>query len=175
MFSNEPVKFNCGCPQCPHVKETIPKSSLGYNSNNKYSDFPPLMSDGRALVASWQPESIINAELIETNKIKSNWEYRQYLQKNAKQIIEYNYYESANDAGYYKRPIDVPSIQSNSVKGIDKKPYLYTSEFDNARPFGYASSDLKEMYLTREQLQARQISPFITQDQLLEKISKKTA
>ena len=170
MFSNSPVNINCGCP---FVKETIPASSLGYNTNNKYSKFPPLMSDGRSIVASWQPESIINAELIETNNLKSNWEYRQYLQKNAKQIMEYNFHESANDTGYYKRPIDVPSIQSNSVKGLDKTPFLYGSALDNSKPFGYASSDLKEIYLTREQLEARQISPVVTQDKLLEKISKK--
>ena len=170
MFTNEPVKFNCGCHP---MKETIPSSALGYHTNNKYSNFPPLMSDGRAVISSWQPESIINAELIETNNIKSNWEYRQYLQKNAKQLMEYNYYESANDAGYYKRPIDLPSIQSNSVKGINNKPFLYGSSLDNTKPFGYASSDLKEMYLTREQLEARQISPVITQDKLLEKISNK--
>jgi hypothetical protein len=170
MFSNEPVKFNCGCS----IKETIPPSSLGYNTNNKYATFPPLMSDGRACITSWQPESIINAKIIETNKIKSNWEYRQYLQKNAKQIMEYNFYESANDTGYYKHPIVAPSIQSNSVKGLDKTPFLYESNLDNAKPFGYASSDLKQLYLSREQLEARQISPVITQDKLLEKMSNKS-
>jgi hypothetical protein len=171
MFSNAPVKVNCGCHP---IKETIPASSLGYHTNNKYANFPPLMSDGRAIIASWQPESTINAELIETNNIKSNWEYRQYLQKNAKQIMEYNYQESANDVGYYKRPIDVPSIQSNIVKGVNHTPFLYGSALDNSKPFGYASSDLKNMYLSREQLEARQISPVITQDKLLEKMSRNT-
>jgi len=168
MFSNSPVNINCGCP---FVKESIPSSSLGYNTNNKYSKFPPLMSDGRSVVASWQPESIINAELIETNKIKSNWEYRQYLQKNAKQIMEYNFHESATDVGYYKRHIDIPSIQSNVVNGPHKMPYMFTSGLDNTKPFGYASSDLKQMYLSREQLEARKISPAITQDKLLGKMS----
>jgi len=170
MFSNSSVNINCGCP---FVKETIPASSLGYHTNNKYSNFPPLMSDGRAIVASWQPESIINAELIETNKIKSNWEYRQYLQKNAKQIMEYNFHESANDTGYYKRPIDVPSIQSNVVNGPHKAPYLFTSGLDSTKPFGYASSDLKEMYLSREQLESRKISPVITQDKLLGQMTQR--
>jgi hypothetical protein len=169
MLSSSYVNINCGCP---FVKETIPASSLGYNSNNKYSNFPPLMSDGRAIVASWQPESIINAELIETNNIKSNWEYRQYLQKNAKQIIEYNFREAATDVGYYKRPIDVPSIKSNLVTGPHKTPYLYDSNLDNTKPFGYTSSDLKEMYLSREQLESRKISPVITQDKLLGKMSQ---
>jgi hypothetical protein len=170
MFSNSSVNINCGCP---FVKETIPASSLGYHTNNKYSNFPPLMSDGRAIIASWQSESIINAELIETNKIKSNWEYRQYLQKNAKQIMEYNFHESANDTGYYKRPIDVPSIQSNVVNSPHKAPYLFTSGLDSTKPFGYASSDLKEMYLSREQLESRKISPVITQDKLLGQMTQR--
>jgi hypothetical protein len=168
MFSNLPVNSKCGCPI---IKETLPHSSLGYRTNNKYPEFPPLMSDGRAVYGSWQPESTINADLIQSNGIKSNWEYRQYLQKNAKTIIEYNFQESCNDVGYFKRPIDIPSIQSNVVNGQQKSPYLYSSATDNSKPFGYSSSDLKELYLSREQLESRKISPVVTQDRLLETMS----
>jgi hypothetical protein len=55
----------------PIIKETIPLSSRGYHTNNKYPEFPPLMSDGRSVVASWQPEATINADLIQSNNIKS--------------------------------------------------------------------------------------------------------
>ena len=48
----------------PSNKETVPESSLGYHANNQYDNFPPLMSDGRALVASWQPEAVANKQLI---------------------------------------------------------------------------------------------------------------
>lgn len=168
MFSNPPVTTKCGCAS---IKESIPASALGYHTNNKYPQFPPLMSDGRAVTGSWQPESTINADLIQTNGIKSNWEYRQYLQKNAKQIMEYNYHESANDVGYFKRPIDIPSIQSNVVHGIRKTPHQFTSAMDNSKPFGYSSGDLKDVYLSREQLESRKISPVVTQDKLLEKMS----
>jgi hypothetical protein len=162
MFSNS---LNKGEPlHCayPIIKETVPRSSLGYNTNNKYPEFPPLMSDGRSVTATWQPESTINADLIQSNGIKSNWQYRKYLTQNAREIMEYNFKESSNDVGYYKRPLDIPSIQSNLVEGIRQQPYVYLSTLDNAKPLGYASSDLKETYLTREQLNARKISPIVS-------------
>ena len=59
----------------PPYAEGIPKSSLGYKANNQYRDFPPLMSDGRALIASYQPEAVINNQLLKETGIKTNWEY----------------------------------------------------------------------------------------------------
>ena len=164
--SIQPEDLRCAYPV---IKETVPRSSLGYNTNNKYPEFPPLMSDGRSITASWQPEAIINADLIQSNNIQSNWQYRKYLTQNAAQIMEYNFRESSNDNGYYKRPIDIPSIQSNMVSGITTMPYQYTSVLDETRPIGYASSDLKQLYLSREQLEARKISPVITQEELLKR------
>lgn len=168
MYSNQPENIRSAYPI---IKETIPRSSLGYNTNNKYPEFPPLMSDGRAVISSWQPESVINKELMESNNIKSNWQYRQYLTHNSQQLMEYNFRESANDVGYTKRAGDIPSIQSNSANGLKSSPYLYSSVLDETKPFGHSTSDLKTLYLTREQLEARKISPIITQDKLLEKKS----
>lgn len=168
MYSNQPENIRSAYPI---IKETLPRSSLGYNTNNKYPEFPPLMSDGRAVFGSWQPESVINADLIESNNIKSNWQYRQYLTHNSQQIMEYNFREASNDVGYFKRHMDIPSIQPNNAKGLTSSPYLYSSVLDETKPFGHSTSDLKTMYLTREQLEARKISPVITQDKLLEKNS----
>ena len=163
MYFFQPEKLECAYPV---IKETIPKSSLGYSSNNKYPEFPPLMSDGRAISGSWQPESTENANLIESNNIKSNWEYRRYLTKNSKDILEYNFRESCNDVGYFKRPIDLPSIQSNVVNGMNSSPFLYDSIIDKSKPTGYEDSDLKQIYLTREQLDARKIAPVIHEEKL---------
>ena len=163
MYFFQPEKLECAYPV---IKETIPKSSLGYSSNNKYPEFPPLMSDGRAIIGSWQPESTENANLIESNNIKSNWEYRRYLTKNSKDILEYNFRESCNDVGYFKRPIDLPSIQSNVVNGMNSSPFLYDSIIDKSKPTGYEDSDLKQIYLTREQLDARKIAPVIHEEKL---------
>lgn len=153
----------------PVIKETVPQSSLGYKTNNKYAQFPPLMADGRSVTSTWQPEAVINADLIDRNNIKSNWEYRNFLTQNANEIMKYNFLESSNDVGYYKRPIDIPSINSNAyvLSQNSYTPYLYRSLTDNSQPKGFVSSDLKNLYLSREQLESRKISPVITQDQLL--------
>jgi hypothetical protein len=154
----------------PVIKETVPVSSLGYSTNTRYPDFPPLMNDGRSITASWQPESIINEDLIESNDITSNWEYRKYLTENAKKVMEFNFRESSNDIGYYRRAIDLPSIQKNTISGdITNTPYQYASISDNTRPSGYTPSDLKDIYMSREQLDSRKVSPAITQYQLLTK------
>ena len=171
MFSNiQPLPLDCAYPI---IKETIPASSLGYSANNKYPGFPPLMNDGRTITASWQPESIINDDLIQSNNIKSNWQYRKYLTHNAKDIMAYNFRESSTDAGYYKRSIDLPNMQSNVVSNMNGVPYNFNSINDNSKPFGYQTSDLKELYLSREQLDARKISPVITQEDLVRNISNK--
>lgn len=157
MFSIQPEKLDYAYPI---IKETIPRSSLGYSTNNKYPEFPPLMSDGRSIIGSWQPESTENANIIESNNIKSNWEYRRYLTKNSKEIQEYNFRESCNDVGYFIRPIDLPSIQSNTVSDYNV-PYMFRTILDNSKPNGYQESDLKNLYLSREQLNARKISPVV--------------
>ena len=157
MFSIQPEKIESAYPI---IKETIPQSSFGYGANNKYPEFPPLMSDGRSVIGSWQPESTENANLIEGNNIKSNWEYRRYLTSNSKDILEYNFREACNDVGYFKRPIDLPSINSNTVSDY-KIPFIFRSILDTSKPQGYEESDLKNLYLTREQLNARKISPVV--------------
>jgi hypothetical protein len=83
--------------------------------------------------------------------------------------MEYNFRESSTDVGYFKRPIDIPSIQSNLAQGIQNTPYKYNSIVDKTKPLGYQTSDLKEMYLTREQLEARKVSPVVTQEYILQK------
>jgi hypothetical protein len=134
-------------------------STLGYNTNNQYPKFPPMMADGRAVVSSWQPESAINDHLIKKNGIKSNWEYRRYLTDNGYKITEQNFKETCNDTGYHISPA-AASTTANS-------PYSYASAYDNTKPSGYQDSDLKQQYLTREQLDSRKVAPVLTQEQLL--------
>lgn len=157
MFS-EPEKYDLAYP---NVKETIPQSRLGYHSNNKYDGFPPLMMDGRTITASWQPEAVLNSHLLKEINVETNWQYRQYMIKNAKDIMKYNCTQSATDAGYLKRYAD---LEHNSYS----TPYISNSFVDNTKPIGYQTSDLKELYLTREQLQARMVAPEITQEQILQ-------
>ena len=151
-----------------NIQETLDPSKRGYQSNNKYPGHPPLMHDGRAITAAWQPHSSENKKILEDNNIRSNWQYRQYLTKNADTIMHSNFLASSNDTGYIYKPTDLQSIQSNKVTYKVNSPYLYSSTLDSHKPVGHSLSDLKANYLTREELQARQVSPVITQDQLLQ-------
>lgn len=122
----------------------IPRSSLGYRTNNKYKSFPPLMSDGRSIISSLNNENQINQMLLSNNGITSNWQYRQYLMKNANTIMEYNYREAANDTGYSILP---SKKETNLIDTYDFLEHL-------------KQSDLKTMYLTREQLSAKKMIQF---------------
>lgn len=141
-----------------NVQENLPKSTLGYGANAVYPGFPPIMMDGRSIVASDQPEAVLNNALMKELNIKSNWEYRNYLTKNAKDIMSYNYRESSNDVGYFKRYQDTPKEYN--------VPFMYPSFISDERPNGYQSSDLKQTYLSREQLNARKVAPVIKKEDL---------
>ena len=62
-------------------------------SNNIHAGFPALMSDGR-WAANWEPGCAINNQLKKQVGIKNNYEYRQYLIKNADQVITKNQMEA---------------------------------------------------------------------------------
>lgn len=155
----------------PTIQE-LPASSRGYAANNVYPGFPPLMSDGRALIASWQPEAVTNNILLKSSGITSNWEYRKYLTHNADNIIRRDFQEAANDVGYYDLEVN-NNAQTNFLpflSGLPKKhadPALYKSYMQPEKPYGKFESDLKADYLTREQLAARMATPVITQADLL--------
>jgi hypothetical protein len=160
-FSLKSENLNCAYPV---VKDTLPKSSLGYNTNTKYPIFPPLMSDGRALTAAYQPEAVINKQLIEESGMTTNWQYRKYLTTNAREIMTVDFTEACNDCGYYKR---VREPTNEDEKGYLTNPRLYSSYTSNEPAFGVVDTDLKQLYLSREQLNSRKVSAAITQDQLL--------
>ena len=143
------------------------KSSLGYHTNNKYPTFPPLMSDGRAITASWQPEAVANNHLIEQNNIQSNWEYRKFLTDNAVQLMKENFTETSNDMGYYKRYAE-PTVSGNAVSGRVATPFVYTSSNYGETPKGYVMSDLKSDYLSREELEQRKQPVVFTQEKMLQ-------
>jgi hypothetical protein len=131
-------------------------SNLNYGANNQYKGFPPKMSDSRSLVSSSQPVSVTDF-FLKNNVNNSNWAYREYLKNNATEIEKEMQRNSFNDVGYYQRFIknmsDYPETTTPAI------PYFYTSLFDNAKPFGFEDSNVKQMYLTKEQLNARLMSP----------------
>lgn len=129
-------------------------SCSGTGSNNIYFNMPPIMSDGRNF-STWLPESVINQELQQKSGLYSNWDYRRYLQKNANNIMKYNQMDSVQSSGNYPINYINQNISNNS-------PFIFKSTHDKSMPaYGYNNSDLKQTYLSREQLNSRLISPSI--------------
>ena len=127
-------------------------------SNNIHFNFPPIMADGRNY-ASWQPEAVINKHIQEQEHIKTSWAYRQFLINNGTQIMKYNNQEACYDLGLN------PHIYTNTTPSSNV-PYSFKSTYDTSSPgYGYSTSDLKSPYLSREQLQAKMISPAISANQ----------
>ena len=123
-------------------------------SNNVHFNFPPIMSDGRNY-ASWQPDAVINNRIQKQEGIQSNWSYRQYLQNHGLQIMNYNSMEACYDLG-----LD-PHTQTNTTPSSNV-PYVYKNIYDTSSPgYGYCNSDLKNPYLSREQLNSRLVAPVI--------------
>ena len=129
-------------------------------SNNIHFDFPPIMEDGRNY-SNWQTGTKINDDLRKSSGIKSNWEYRKYLQDNADSIAKFNQLNSINQSSSY---VPVHDIEEKNKHGT---PYLYKSDLEKTKPIGYESSDLKSEYVTSIQLQSRMFTPVITQEQLI--------
>lgn len=123
-------------------------------SNNIHFDFPPIMADGRNY-ASWQPEAVVNDRIRKQENITTSWQYRQYLINNATNIMKINNQEACSELG-------LPThFQTNSTPSSNV-PFTFKSAYDTSRPgFGYNDSNLKQPYLTREQLQARMVAPII--------------
>ncbi len=138
-------------------------------SNNIHSDFPPIMHDGRNY-ANWQPGAVINDTIKKEANIKSNWDYRNYLCKNADAIIQFNQLSACGDccASTAQYTNGGNGGDSGNSGNSSNSPYLYKSCVDNTIKYGYESSDLKNLYLNDYSLQARMITPVISQSQLLE-------
>jgi hypothetical protein len=130
-------------------------------SNNIHFDFPPIMTDGRNF-SSWQPEAVINNNIQRRESISSNWEYRKYMQSNGLNVMKYNYLSSSSELGI------TPNSNMNTTSSLNV-PYLYKNRFDNSTPsYGYSNSDLKNPYLSRQQLNSRMISPSININEYME-------
>ena len=118
-------------------------SSIYTGTNNAYSNLPPMMSDGRNFT-NLLPDEVVNDAIKREAGIKSNWDYRRYLQNNASHIIRQNSQSAIAATGLIEDP-------SNHI------PIDFFGKNHQQHP----PSDLKTQYLSREQLNARMISPSI--------------
>lgn len=94
----------------------------------------PLMSDGRNYSNAEQPSQ--NDLLIQNNaNINNNWDYRKYLQNNASLIMKLN-----------------------QQSCIEKTSFPSQNSF---LPETYFHSDLKKIYISREEQQNKKIAPIV--------------
>ena len=126
-----------------------------YSASNNYNfNFPPIMSDGRNY-AQWQPDAVVNERIQKQEGIQNNWSYRMFLQNNGLKIMNYNNTEACYDMG-----LD-PHVQTGKTPSSNV-PYTFRNNFDTSKPgYGYCNSDLKNPYISREQLNSRLVSPSI--------------
>jgi hypothetical protein len=123
-------------------------------NNNYYTieTTPELQGQSYAL---WQPDSSTNRKIQVDAGISSNWKYRQYMQQNAKDIMKYNTMQSINTSG------NNPYTLLNN-EPVDNTPFLYRSVHDMRSPaFKINNSDLKQDYMTKEQMKSKMIAPSI--------------
>ena len=120
-------------------------------SNNIHLGHPPLMSDGRNFITT-HPDNQLNQDILVENRIMSNSDYRTYLTNNSEKIIANNQLEACSNSKCF-RDFKRPQMEGTN------QPYFFASAFDNTTPFGYVSTDMKNVYLTREQLQSRKVAP----------------
>ena len=125
-------------------------------SNNIYSDFPAIMSDGR-IHTEHDTACEINNGILKQTGISNNYDYRQYLIRNGLDIMSQNTNSSQANS----------NVQSFSGNNITTTKYLFKSMSDKKQPFGYETSDLKNLYLTRKELEGKMSAPFVTQEELL--------
>jgi hypothetical protein len=115
-------------------------------SNNVYLNKPPLMSDGRIF------NNLANdSDIIENKKFESSKDYKKFIQENSEQIIQDSNDFMMNNSGV------ISKSKTTSYNG--NVPFVYSSNNDESKPAGYVESDLKNAYLSREQLQSQMVAP----------------
>jgi hypothetical protein len=120
-------------------------------SNNIHFNFPPLMMDGRNF-SSYEMAPAQDTILKERANIKTNSDYRRYLQTNADSIIKNNQLGACDECG-------VCPYYNSSDNQTSSTPYIFNSSVSNDQPHGYESSDLKNIYLSAQQLNTQKHIP----------------
>ena len=127
------------------------------DSNNIHFNFPPLMDDSRQFT-DWRQGSVINETIKKKNNITNNWEYHDYLIRNSNNIVHQNMKSALKNCCNYDTPYN--------NKSMNNTPFLFTPSNIQSVPYGYSNSDLKNIYLSREKLNTRSSTPFITVNSL---------
>ena len=67
--------------------------------NTTYYTIEPQQDFQGNNYSRWQPDASTNNKIQAENGINTNWKYRQYIQKNANQIMKFNTMQSINTSG----------------------------------------------------------------------------
>lgn len=130
--------------------------------NNIHPDQPAQMSDGKTFTL-YNPACNLNNKIQHKNGIKSNYEYRQFMIKNGISIM------NKNSKSFCDQNAEcLHKCNNNASNG----KYLFKGLHDKVQPYGYESSDLKNLYISRQELNNSYIAPIITQDELLKYSSR---
>jgi len=117
--------------------------------NNAYSSYPGILNDGR-LFTDYSQSSLKNEKMKKQYGIKNNETYREFLVKHAETIMQRNFNESTLLNDTLKFP--------DSISGT---PYKFAGIHDDSKPIGYSNSDMKDVYLSREKLNAMRKRQFV--------------
>jgi len=127
-------------------------------SNNIHAGFPALMSDG-ILFTDWNSACKNNNILKKRVGITNNYNYRQFLTKYADRIIKRNQIAACEQC--------CGCLENFGQPPVSQGKYIFKSCTDTTKPFGYETSNLKNLYLTDKALQSRLCGPLMTQEQML--------
>tara|TARA_Y100000741_G_C18206757_1_gene539961 strand:+ start:685 stop:1104 length:420 start_codon:yes stop_codon:yes gene_type:complete len=121
-------------------------------SNNIHFNYPPIMNDGRNY-SNYETGANLDNKLKKNANIETNSDYRKYLQTNADSIIKNNQLSACSETT--TNPYFSGNIQNLSYT----KPYIFNSILSKDQPFGYEDSDLKNIYLSKQVLEAQMHAP----------------
>jgi len=120
-------------------------------SNNIHQSFPGIMSDGR-LFTDYNPNAVLNEEVKKSNNIESNEDYRKYLTNYGSQIMNHNLKQTTLENNC--------DVVVNNKLMTGNNPYLYHSSIEKTQPYGYEDSQMKNMYLSRQELNSKKVIPY---------------
>lgn len=116
------------------------------------------MEDGR-LFTNYLTNANLENKISENNNLKSNEEYRKFLMNNASRIMEINKLNQHNQT-YNYRPNNDPNHLFMKLRKENNIPHLYDSINDTRHVYGYETNQVKENYLSRQQLNSRTFNKY---------------
>jgi hypothetical protein len=116
------------------------------------------MEDGR-LFTNYLTNANLESNISKENNLKTNEDYRRFLMNNASRIMEINKINQQNQTYNYS-PNNDPNHLFMKLKKQNNAPHLYDSVHDTNHVYGYETNNVKEKYLSRQQLNAKTFNKY---------------